>query len=211
MKLTQTWGWLAAGVLAAGLNASYHDGGLEWAHRVANRVEEATSTMRDLSFGRTDLFLTEARLFLAGNEDSSSPLATVLTRVHNKFTRTETQVDRLDCMTAHQRVARARAEAQRDRMEAQRQRMEDQMEAQRERTEAKMEAGRARLEAGMARLNIPANFAPMVFNPPQPPSCLRVRVSLPRMPRIDVPRIDMPRINISAPAVRIEAPHVDPI
>ena len=34
MKTTQGWGWLAAGVLALGLNGFYQDGGLARAHRV---------------------------------------------------------------------------------------------------------------------------------------------------------------------------------
>ncbi len=34
MKTTQGWGWLAAGVLALGLNGIYQDGGAAWAHRI---------------------------------------------------------------------------------------------------------------------------------------------------------------------------------
>ena len=43
MKMTQAWGWLVAAVLAAGLNASYHDGGLQWAHQIADRVEQRST------------------------------------------------------------------------------------------------------------------------------------------------------------------------
>jgi hypothetical protein len=200
MKLTQTWGWLAAGVLAAGLNASYHDGGLEWAHRIADRAQEASSVVHDLAAGRADLFLTEARLFLAG-DDSSSRLATVLTRVQTKLDRTNSQVVRAQATSDCRQAVLDRAEAERDRMKAQRERVADEMEANRERIEAKIEANRVRVEARMVKLRIPANFAPVIFNPPQPPSCPRVRMSMPRLPRI----------NISVPAVHIEEPRVDPI
>jgi len=38
MKTTQGWGWLAAGVLALGLNGFYQDGGAAWAHRIMDHV-----------------------------------------------------------------------------------------------------------------------------------------------------------------------------
>jgi hypothetical protein len=205
MKTMQTWGWLAAGVLAAGLNASYHDGGQAWVHRVADRVEAASNVMRDRAAGRADLFLTEARLFLAGSDDSSSRLAEVFARIQTKLDRSETQVARGQAMSDREQAAHDRAEAEHDRLEAQRQRTAGEMEANRERIEAQIAANRARVEVRMARLRTLPSFTAVVF-PPQPPVCPRVRVSMPRMPRID-----MPRINISAPTVRIEAPLVDPI
>jgi hypothetical protein len=193
MKLTQTWGWLAAGVLAAGLNASYHDGGLQWAHRVADRVEEATSMVRDLAAGRTDLFLTEARVFLAQNtaqtQTASCRWSTALARVQTRIARTQTEFARVETMTARQQEAMDRAEAQRDRIEA-----------QRERWQAKLEADRARIEAKVAELRIPANLTPLAFDPPRPP-CPRVRVNVPRVPMIRIP----------APSIHIASPGADPI
>ncbi len=45
MKATnKAWYWLAAGVLALGLNGYYHDGGLQGLHRLANNV---TSTVAE--------------------------------------------------------------------------------------------------------------------------------------------------------------------
>jgi hypothetical protein len=49
MKTTQAWGWLAAGVLALGLNGIYHDGGAAWAHRAVGRVLTASRKGRDQS------------------------------------------------------------------------------------------------------------------------------------------------------------------
>jgi hypothetical protein len=197
MKTMQTWGWLAAGVLAAGLNASYHDGGLEWAHRIADRVtdrvEEASSMVHDLTSRRADLFLTEARLFLAHDQDASSRTAMTLVRIQSRITRSQMECAHAEAqgeeMSARHQAALDRAEAERNRMEAQRQRMED-----------KMEADRDRLEARLAELHIPANLTTAAFTALQPPVCPRVRVRLPRMPKI----------MISAPAIHVEA-HVDPI
>ena len=61
MKTTQAWGWLAAGVLAAGLNAAYHDGGLEWAHRIADRVQHGSAAVVALAGGRADQFVAAGR------------------------------------------------------------------------------------------------------------------------------------------------------
>ena len=68
VKTTQAWGWLAAGVLAAGLNAAYHDGGLEWAHRIADRVQHGSAAVVALAGGRADQFVAEAALLSARND-----------------------------------------------------------------------------------------------------------------------------------------------
>jgi hypothetical protein len=59
---TQAWGWLAMAVLAAGLNASYHDGGLQWLHRAVDQMEHSSAAVLALAAGHTDQFLAEARL-----------------------------------------------------------------------------------------------------------------------------------------------------
>lgn len=70
---TQAWGWLVAAVLAAGLNASYHDGGLEWAHRIAEGVEHSSNAVLALATGHADRFLAEAQML--GARDSEPPAA----------------------------------------------------------------------------------------------------------------------------------------
>src|ERR1700758_1868952 len=59
---TQAWGWLGAAVLAAGLNSSYHNGGLEWVHEIVDRVQYNTGAVLALVTGRADQFLAEARM-----------------------------------------------------------------------------------------------------------------------------------------------------
>ena len=169
---TQAWGWLVAGVLAAGLNASYHDGGLQWAHKVANRIEYSTSAVLALASGNADRFLSEARMVTNRNETASCRLSTALARVQTRLARTETGFAHFDGMTARQEAQLARLEANRDRMEAQ-------------------------IQAQTARSRIPA----VAFNPvvvrvarvPQVPACPRIRVNIPRAPmvRIPAPEIDV--------------------
>ena len=63
MRLEKAWYWLAAGVLALGLNGAYQDGQLGWVHCLAGRaeiaIEQASArslqlvTMAQLMFGRS--------------------------------------------------------------------------------------------------------------------------------------------------------------
>lgn len=71
---TQAWGWLTAALLAAGLNASYHDGGLRWLHRAVDQMEHSSAAVVALAAGHTDQFLAEARL--VSNQSSSDQNST---------------------------------------------------------------------------------------------------------------------------------------
>jgi hypothetical protein len=169
MKTSQAWGWLAAGVLAAGLNAQYHDGGLQWAHRVANRFEQNSSRVLATASGQAGQLLAEARLLTARNETASCPLATLLERVQTTFGRSQRQFgpDRFDQrqfddseeISAQRDVKLARFGANRDRMEAQ-------------------------IAAAQAHFRIAsANFAPVAIKAlPAPVICPRVRVNMPKLP-----------------------------
>jgi hypothetical protein len=178
MKMTQAWGWLIAGVLAAGLNASYHNGGLQWAHQVADRIEYGSGAVMALASGRADQFLAEARLLTARDQ---------ATQDHSK------QEQPTSCRFAS---AIARVQSKMDRSQA----TFDRMQAMSDRQQARWEANRARMEAGIAgqmgRLRITtADFSPVSFRAmPSPVVCPRVRVSLPRMPRIEIPAV--PEVHI---------------
>ena len=162
-QMTQAWAWLTAGVLAAGLNASYHDGGLQWAHQIADRVEHGSAVVLALASGRADQFLTEARSLTARDETASCPWATMRDRVQS----------RIDSAEAGWDVMSAREEAQLARLEANRARME------------------ARIAAQTAHIRIAtANFAPLDLTAiPAPVVCPRIRVNVPRLPLIKAPVI----------------------
>jgi hypothetical protein len=173
MKMTQAWGWLTAGVLAAGMNASYHNGGLRWAHQVVDRVEQGSAAVLALASGNADQLLSEARLRTVRDETASCPFSTSLARVQTRFAHT-----RIARSQARVGVMSAREEAQLARLEANRERMEAQIEAQ------------------VAHLRIATSaFAPVDFKSiPAPVVCPRVRVNIPRLPRIKMPV--MPVIHI---------------
>jgi len=167
MKTTQAWGWLAAGVLAAGLNASYHDGGLQWAHAVADRVEHNSAAVLALASGRADRFLSEAQFVSERNETASCPLSTALARVQTEIATADTGFDRFEVMSDRQEALLARLEANRERLEAQIQ---------------------TRVEAQTAHLRVPAvALTQVVLRTPQVSACPRVRVNIPRLPRITMP------------------------
>jgi hypothetical protein len=167
MENTQAWGWLAAGVLALGLNGIYQDGDASWAHRAVNemtaRIAGRSEAVLALASGRADWFMTKANLVAAPNETGSCRFSTAVARFQARIARTQTGLASLEAMSA-------REEAQ----------------------FARLEANRARVEAQFARVR----FAP-AFNMREIPTiCPRVRVSIPRVPvvRIPAPRVhlDMP-------------------
>jgi hypothetical protein len=166
---TQAWGWLAAAVLAAGLNSSYHEGGMQWAHDVVDRVGHNTGAVLALATGRADQFLAEARMLNVDREAPQCPLASAMAEVQNSFDQSNPAIDRFEAMSAREQARLARFEANRARMEAQ-------------------------IQARLARVRFAdTNFSPVVVRVPKI-ACPRVRVTIPRMPRIQVP----------APVVHVE-------
>jgi len=205
VKMTQAWGWLVAGVLAAGLNASYHDGGLQWAHQMAEQlsyqVEHRSAAVLDLATGHADRFVSEARLLATRDETPSSPVATVLAEVETKIqTKVQAKVarskDRLDQSKLDQATL---ASSRFDRFEA----ISDRQEAELERLAAKrtrlVDQVAARIEARTAHFRMTtANFAPDALKGiPASFACSRIRVSVPRLP--------MTMIRVPAPAIDIES------
>src|SRR5450755_732763 len=161
MKMTQAWGWLAAGVLAAGLNASYHQGGLEWVHQIADRVEHSSAAVLDLASGHADQFVSEARLLADRDETSSCRLGTTLARVQSKIARSQRQFDNFEAMSA--------------------------------REEAQLVRQTSHLRIATAA------FAPVAFRAmPATPVCPRVRVNIPRLPRIQIPAVPVIHIETAS-------------
>jgi hypothetical protein len=159
MKTAQGWGWLAAGVLALGLNGFYQDGGLEIAHRavdgVVARIADRSGVFAEMASERVGRALESANLVAARDETASCRLATAMARLQTKMTRAQSGMARFEVMSAREEAAMAR-----------------------------VEANRARVEAQVARVR----FAPAAFNTVRIPvvACPRVRVNI---PRVDVPAV----------------------
>jgi len=195
MKTTQAWGWLIAGVLAAGLNASYHNGGLEWAHQVANRVQYGSAAVLALASGRTDQFLTEARLLAVQNKSALDLIDQSEQDQSDQDQSLQVQAAQEQPTSCRFATTMARVQSRIDRSQA----TFDLMQAMSDRQQARWEANRARMEARiagqMAHLRITtADFAPVALRAMPSPVCPRVRVSVPRMPRIEIPAV--PEVHI---------------
>jgi len=180
---TKAWGWLTAAVLAAVLNSSYHNGGLQWAHEIAERVEHNTGAVLALATGRADQFLAEARMLNADRAIASAmnseaprcPFAVTASDLQNSFDQSQDQFqfkfDRFQALSD-------REQARLERLAAKRVRIENQVRAK------------------LAQLRIPeVNFAPVVVRVPELHApeidCPRVRVNVERMPRIKVPAAEV--------------------
>jgi len=193
---TQAWGWLGAAVLAAGLNSSYHDGGLKWAHEIADRIQHNSNAVFALATGRADQFLAEARILnpdrgsdiAINNDHQQCPFASAWEHAQNSFDQSQAEFDRFQALSDREQAKLARLEANRARIEA-------------------------RVQAKLARVQLAdhnfrfadGNFrfadnvvTPVVVHVPEI-NCPRVRVTTPRIPRV---RIQIPRIQ--APVVHVD-------
>jgi hypothetical protein len=156
---TQAIGWLAAAVMAAGLNASYHQGGMQWAHRITDRVTHNTEAVIALATGNADRFVAEAQMVNAQDEDSSCRFQQALARIQSRIARSQAHFERLN----------------------------DVMQAREEAQVARIEARRARVEAQIARIRPAVAVTPVVVRVPRVDVCPRIHVSVPRIPRIEIP------------------------
>jgi hypothetical protein len=185
---SKAYGWLAAGVLAAGLNAMYHDGGLQWLHRAADQVEYNSAAVLALATGRADQFLTEARLATPRDQAASCRWATTMARLQSKFARSGNRSAQMEAFSA-------RREAQLARMEAQREAGLARIEAQRVRIEALVAARTARMHAQDAAFS-PVSFDTVGIRD----ICPRIRVNIPRV-RVADGMVDVENSDIDTPVV----------
>lgn len=168
---TQAWGWVATAVLAAGLNSSYHNGGLEWAHRVAGLIGHNSNAVLALATGNADKFLAEAQI-ISAQKSPSCPFSRALGEIRRSIAPSRADFNQFEAMSVE---LRARQEAQL----------------------ARIEANRARVEAQIAHLNM-ANFNPVVVRMPRS-VCPRVRTSVPRVPVIKMPSMPIVQAENTGP------------
>lgn len=199
---TQAWGWLTAAVLAAGLNSSYQNGGMQWAHEIVDRVQHNTGAVLALATGRADHFLTEARMVSVDRQKSKCPFAAAMAEAQRSFDRSQSEFDQVQALSDREQEQLARLEAKRARIEAE-------------------------VQSRLARIQFADNgftftnstFAnqdfsftndganPVVVQVPRI-HCPHVRVNTQRIPRV---RVRIPRIDIPAPVVEVSNSSAGPI
>jgi len=168
---TQAMGWLAAAVVAAGLNANYHQGGMRWAHHIADSVTHNTQAVVALATGHADRFLAETQVAKAQAETSSCPFHAAMARVQRRLARSQARFARFDDI-----MAREEGQA------------------------ARIEARRARMEAQIAKIRIPAvAMPPVAVRTSKIEVCPRIRVNVPRIPSIKLPATPVIHIDVPDP------------
>ena len=115
-KSTSAWGWLAAGVLALGVNGFLHDEGADLARQVADRVVARSEAVLAVATGQAEQFLATAQMLGAREQVRSCRLNSVLVRVQSRMA---AHTARVEAMSVRQEAQLARLEAQKALMEAQ--------------------------------------------------------------------------------------------
>lgn len=128
-----------------------------------------------LAAPQAEPLLLEARLLTSGDTRASCRVAAAMARVQSEVARSEAGIGRFEAMSAREQAQLAR-----------------------------IEANRARIEARVARMRIPAVAVdPAVFHAaPVFPVCSRVRVNIPRMPKLTMPTV---------PVIHVKAPSAGPV
>jgi hypothetical protein len=157
MQSDKAWYWLAAGVLALGLNGAYQDGQLGWAHGLTGRAADLVERASE----RGLRFVTVAEVMLGRN-----PYV---------FGRTEATLQRIQSKLVCQRVAHAQrqiamAQVRRQLVEADVQRKMDlaQMKMDRVRMITMDRANRFRSCAGLPSVVIATPDTPQIDLPDLP-------------------------------------------
>ena len=215
MNRSRAWGWLAAGVLALGLNGFYQDGGFAWAHRVADRIVERSQAVIALAKGQADEFLAQARILTVRSEDVSSPAYSALARAHENLDeqilmeRVQQQVDEqvLENVESNvqanieKRIAGCQVRAAR-------------MQAEADRRQARLDAAQARMNARLAAQTVRINLARAAFNSanfaPGSRICVRLRGRVPATPILHIRELRIP-VAPAPPEIHIEAPGAGPV
>jgi multidrug efflux pump subunit AcrA (membrane-fusion protein) len=199
---TQAWGWLTAAVLAAGLNSSYQNGGMQWAHEIVNRVQHNTGAVLALATGRADQFLAEARMVSVDRQKSKCPFEAAMAEARSSLDRSQSEFDQVQALSDREQAQLARLEARRARIEAQ-------VQSKLARIQF-ADSGFTMTKGSFANNEFSFTSdgsAPLVVRVPRI-QCPHLRVSPQRIPRV---RVRIPRIDIPAPVVEVGNSGTGPI
>jgi hypothetical protein len=169
MRSEKAWVWLAAGVVALGLNGMYQDGQLGWAHKLSCRVERFADQISE----RGLRYVAMAEIMLGRSPETFGRTEAALQRIQTK----------LGCQRTTMAQRMAMAEAREQILQA---------EVQRKIDLAQMKLDKVRMvkiQKADLFLDCPG-FSRMVVNVPD-----AVNVDLSNLPAIQVPDLpEMPQV-----------------
>lgn len=189
MASDKAWYWLAAGVLALGINGAYQDGEFQWAHRIADRSAVMVQQVRNEGCRLVAIAETFLGRDSSGFERAQDQLARVQDRLsHRQMERMQRQME-----MAQYQVERAQRMVvmQQDEPCSHSHRFMVQV--------PEVNVPAVNVRAFVPNVNVPAVTVPAVTIP-------AVQIPEIRVPQVTIPRIDVPTVRI--PAVKIPPVHV---
>jgi len=169
MRTDKAWYWLAAGVLALGLNGAYQDGQLGWAHVLADR---ATAAVERTSL-RGQQWVAMAEIML-GREPQA-------------FGHTQATIERIQNRIVCDRVSRA--QRQMAMAQVHEQLAEAKMQQKMAMVQMKMDRVRAISVERANQFRDCDGFSKVVVNMPRLP-----KINIPNMPDVQIP--DVPEFDV---------------
>lgn len=196
---TQAWGWLTAGIVAAALNAGYHQGSYQWLHRIAEDATHNSEAVIALASGRADEFLAEARLLTVA--DTQLPCAELATAEAQVLPSVAAKLE-IPSSFAGFNSDKTREDATESRNHM-REEVRDQVqnEVRRALNHARAEILRAHMEAHVAdnesrfRMDSSSFNSNLIrqisdqFRNMNPPVCTHARIAVPQIPAVRIPNV----------------------
>ena len=169
MRTEKAWYWLAAGVLALGLNGAYQDGQLGWAHVL---VDRAAASVERVAL-RGEHFVTMAEVMLGREPHALAHTEAAIERVQERIA-----CDRIAQAQRHMAMARVREQL-----------AEANMQRKMAMVQVKMDRVRAMTIERTNRFRDCDGFSKVVVNLPDLPN-----IQMPNLPDIQIP--DVPEVNV---------------
>jgi len=177
MASDRAWYWLAAGVLALGLNGAYQDGEFQWVHRLANH----SACLMERASGEGLRMLATAEVMLGRNPES--------------LARTEATLQKLQMRIACKRIEMTRQEV--DMAQVQRALAAARIDQQMAKVQASMDRVRMITITRTSRVPNCPELSRVIVMPNVP------RVDLSNLPEVSIPEIPA---MLSAPRMKANGP-----
>jgi hypothetical protein len=171
MNSTKAWYWVAAGVLALGLNSEYQHGGLPWAHRVVNRGREVAACTQ-LTSRR---YLAMAKLMFGTDPAPEVPSEVVLAQVQERVDGIQDELD-------HKRIRIEHLE-----------RLNEKIQPSMMRAEMAMERAQIKIDMAQMKAEMRSNRAAYL--------CPRTQKMTFAVPDMKGPGVTIPKIVVRIPQV----------
>jgi len=181
MATEKAWYWLAAGVLALGLNGAYHDGEFPWLHSLADRPCALLERVTE----QKDRFFATAEIMLGGEPSTIARAQERLARLQERLSTAQVDRIRRRLEVAQCKITRAQAKV--------------------------VVLEHNQLCSGTSRVVVHVPTVDMPVMPAVNVRAFMSTVTVPsvQIPEINIPQVNIPRIRI--PQVRVPQIHVPPV